>query len=392
MDASLTDAALRCARDRLGDVTLVRAEAMRDRPGWLVARLTLRTEDGERCVIAKTALPRERAALEVLAGARVPGVPRLLGACDDPALILMEDAGQGPTVAGHLMGGDPGRAAAAVADWAEALARVQAATLGRGAEFAARLDALTATAVPAMAPDVYRARFGTERAVPWKSAVTRPGSAEVSTDTYLGLRDGLAGLGVSVLPEALDGLRALAGKLRADPAGLAGPGALSPGDGCPDNNAETPGGLVLIDFEGADFRHVAWDAAYLTVPWPSCWCSWRMPEPVAAAALDRWRAVLEPALAPGVAASLADAVRAATVVWSLVTVAWFLDAAAADRPLGPGGAQRPGSRELVQHRLGVAADAGAGTVLGDLAARALAAARAAWGPRPLDLARAWRGR
>jgi hypothetical protein len=71
---------------------------------------------------------------------------------------------------------------------------------------------------PDEAPDVYRNRFGRERAVGWKVAASRPASDEVILDTIDGLRDGLALLGVTV----------------------------------------------------------AWDAAYLTVPWPTCWCSWRL--------------------------------------------------------------------------------------------------------------------
>src|SRR5439155_252120 len=48
-------------------------------------------------------------------------------------------------------------------------------------------------------------------------------------------------------------------------------------------------GLVPIDFEGAEWRHVAWDVAYLTVPWPSCWCSWRIPRSVAEQATHAYR-------------------------------------------------------------------------------------------------------
>ena len=36
-------------------------------------------------------------------------------------------------------------------------------------------------------------------------------------------------------------------------------------------------------------RHPAWDAAYLAVPWPTCWCSWRIPEASAERALDAYR-------------------------------------------------------------------------------------------------------
>jgi hypothetical protein len=159
---------------------------------------------------------------------------------------------------------------------------------------------------------------------------------------------------------------------------------------CPDNNVETPDRLVLVDFEGAEFRHIAWDAAYLTVPWPSCWCSWRIPDDVSASALGRWRATIEPHLAPAAAAMLDDAIRDATIAWALITTAWFLDTARRDRPLGPGGSLRPGPRELIQHRLGVAAAAQPTGALGTLAATALDATYAAWGSRPLLLGAVWR--
>jgi hypothetical protein len=383
-------AALECARGVFGDAELAGTTVLRDRPGWFVARLTLVTAGGPRSVIVKTARPRERAALEALTEADVPAVPRLLAVCEDPALVLMQDAGNGPSVADRLLGADRDEAMAAVLRWAAAIGRIQAATLGLGGRFGVRLAELGATGASGEFPPAMRNRFGADRAVAWKVAVSRPGSEEVITDAADGLRHGLAPLGVTVGPEVTAALRAIADRLRVDPAGLRGPGALTPCDGCPDNNVETAGGLLLIDLEAADFRHVAWDAAYLTVPWPTCWCSWRLPGAAASAALDRWRAELEPALAPGVAARLGAAVADATVAWALITVAWFLGAARRNRALGPGGALRPGPRELIQHRLGVAAQADPDGVLGALAGQALAATRTAWGDRPLLPGRVWR--
>lgn len=390
MDTDLTPAALDCARTAFGDVSIVATTALRTRPGRSVGRLTLMTGAGARSVIAKTARARERTALELLTSANVPGVPGLLAACDDPALVLMEDAGAGPSVADRMLGGDPDEATAAVQRWAEAIGRVQAATLRMGPAFRDRCAALAAAEQPGQPPDAYSGRLGPERAVGWKVAVTDPASDEVIADAFDGLRDGLAPLGVTAGPDVLTGLRAIADRLRADPATRHGPGALTPGDACPDNNAETPDGLVLLDFETAGFRHIAWDAAYLTVPWPTCWCSWRMPEAVQEAALARWRATVKPALGPAVTATLDGAIRDATVAWALITAAWFLRAAHRSQPLGPGGRLRPGSRELVQHRLGVAAAADPDGVLGRVAASALPAIRAAWGDRPLRLSRAWR--
>ena len=35
---------------------------------------------------------------------------------------------------------------------------------------------------------------------------------------------------------------------------------------------------------------MVWDLAYLKVPWPSCWCAWRIPGDVAALVLSAYRA------------------------------------------------------------------------------------------------------
>lgn len=74
-------------------------------------------------------------------------------------------------------------------------------------------------------------------------------------------------LDVAAPSEALDDLRGLVDRFPDDDRA-----ALTPTDACPDNNVEIGDALVLVDFEGAEFRHIAWDVAYLSVPWPSCWC------------------------------------------------------------------------------------------------------------------------
>jgi hypothetical protein len=405
MGTKLSEAALDCARTAFGEVRVVATTKLRDRRDWWVKRLELVTDVGVRSVIAKAARPRERAALEVLTAANVPAVPRLLAISESTPVVLMEDLGTGPSVADRLLGDDPDEAAAAVVRWAEAVARLQGVTLRLGPAFFDRLAA-SADVAPATGSGVGggarssagRSKFGLRRRelqrARWKEAVTGPASDRAITGTVDGLRDGLRPLGVDVGDDVGAAvraeLRAIADRLRADPAGGHGPGALTPCDTCPDNNVETPERLVLIDYEGADFRHVAWDAAYLTVPWPTCWCSWRMPEAVREAALIRWRATIEPALAPAVAGALDEAIRDATVAWALITAALFFGAAHRDRPLGHGGELRPRPRELVQHRLGVAAANDPDGVLGRLAAAALDATRAAWGDRPLLLAQAWR--
>ena len=50
------------------------------------------------------------------------------------------------------------------------------------------------------------------------------------------------------------------------------------------------------------------------------------------------------------------AIHLASLVWSLVTVGWFLPGAMADRRAGGGDAGSPLLRAVVQHRLGLVAD------------------------------------
>jgi hypothetical protein len=400
MGTNLSEAALDCARTAFGEVRVVATTELRDRRDWWVKRLELLTDAGPRSVIAKPARPRERAALEVLTAAKIPAVPRLLAVSENTPVVVMEDLGTSPSVADRLLGDDPDAAAAAVVRWAEAVARLQGATLQLGTAFWSRLDAQAEMTPDAGSGAVRRRlglaarRRGEAQRARWKETVNGPASDRAISRTVDGLRDGLRPLGVDVSAdvgaEVRAELRAIAGRLDVDPATGHGPGAMTPCDTCPDNNVETPDGLVLIDYEGASFRHVAWDAAYLTVPWPSCWCSWRMPEAVREAALNRWRATIEPELAPSVAGTLDEAIRDATVAWTVITAAWFFRAAHRDRPLGRGGELRPGPRELIQHRLGVAAASDPDGPLGRLAAAALDATRGAWGDRPLLLARAWR--
>jgi len=172
-----------------------------------------------------------------------------------------------------------------------------------------------------------------------------------------------------------------------------GPRALTPGDVCPDNNVQRGDELVLIDFEWAEYRHVAWEAAYLTVPWPTCWCSWRLPEEVTAAAVAAWQGILTPLLSREAAAGLPEAVRRATAAWALITTAWSLPRAMSEDNPAPGKPERPqpDRRAVIQNRLAVAvAHTPASSELHRLAAESLRATRERWGARELPLAPAWR--
>jgi hypothetical protein len=162
--------------------------------------------------------------------------------------------------------------------------------------------------------------------------------------------------------------------------------ALSPADACPDNNLLTAGGCRLIDFEWAEVRHPAWDATYLAVPWPTCWCSWRIPEASAARALDAYRErAVEGIPYVGTDAFLADVERA-RVCWALLSLSWSL--ANALRHESTPTPEGPSTRPRMQHRLQLVAESG--TSAADVAGRVLEHTREQWGHLALALAPAYR--
>jgi hypothetical protein len=172
--------------------------------------------------------------------------------------------------------------------------------------------------------------------------------------------------------------------------GASGLGALTPADACPDNNVFTAAGLALVDFEGAQWRHIAWDVAYLRVPWPSCWCSWRMPAEVGARAFAAYRAAAA-ALIPAVAeAQFERDVSAAAVGWALISTTWFFENAMGSDPQLNPGKPTPTRRAMISHRLAAAARSTELPALAELCGALGAALSERWGDVPLAYAPAFR--
>ena len=302
---------------------------------------------------------RESAALTVLA--RAGRRPRLVAVGATPQVIITEDVGGASSLADALLEAGPRMAERALHRWAQALAELHVATRDARADFRAAL-----------------AERAGELPVHESPIVLDLEHAVRVLDRECG------SLGVRIPSGALDELRGLAHRLGGN--GLA---ALTPADACPDNNIVTDTGLVLVDFEGAQWRHVAWDVAYLQVPWPSCWCCWRMPGEVANRAVDAYRAAA--AAMPEVGApAFARDVEAAVVGWVLLSTTWYLDnALGADPPLNRD-RPTPTRRAKILHRLGRAAASPELPALAELSARLGAELRGRWGDVPLDLAPAFR--
>ena len=319
------------------------------------------------CPDAGESWARESAAL-----AAVPGqapVPRLIAASADPPAIVMTDAGTGPSLADALLGSDPAQATAAVVRFAEALAALHLATQDAHDSFAAELAARSAgTVPPALIP----------------ALVT---SAAGALDRYC------AQLGVTVPPGSLAELTGLPARLSES-----GPSALTLADACPDNNVLTPDGYLLIDFEEAEWLPVAWDVAYLTVPWPSCWCCFTLPAGVTRRALDRYRSVAAGRLPYLGTPAFERDVALATAGWAMVSSSWFLGRAAGEDPRFDSEIEEidetgelPTRRAVIAHRLATAQRTEELPALASLAGRLRAALIKRWGGEsPLRPAPAFR--
>jgi hypothetical protein len=273
-----------------------------------VARLRL--ADGS-TVIAKRlfsteGLGNETEALRILpAGSR----PAFIAAGE--GVIVMEDLGDGPSLADVLLGSDAAAAEAALLGWARALGAALRPSLGdRRSE---ELDDTVAGA-------------GEMRELAQEWGVAVPRSLEDDART----------------------LNAL----------LADPGpwvAYCPGDTCPDNNRVLPGGNVrFFDFEGSGWRHAALEAAYCRAPFCTCWCVARLPDGMA----GRMEAELLAELTPPEPERFAAAVGLGAVYYTLLGFDWYRRFLGDDRVVGPPDRGPAKGRQYVYARLRAAAGEG----------------------------------
>jgi len=348
---------------------LTGAEPLRD-SDWTVV---LRCADeagpggGQGTVIVKAYPPgpegRDGFAAEAAGLALVSGTglaPELLAADRNSLTVVLSDLGRAPSLADALLGTGRDKAVQFLLDWAQACGRLAVAVAGREAELA-RLR---------------RQHAGGEPAAPaWTSLRQRvQGAAE---------RAALAGVA------APDGLEA---ELAEVAAAVSGQDCLvfSPGDICPDNSLLTPGGIRFIDFEESGYHPVFLDAAYLRMPFSTCWCVFRLPAGLREAAEERYRAQVAriwPRLSDD--GTWQRGVRRAVAAWSLNSMWWLLGRAlAGDASLEPDAVAAPRARQLMRHRWQVLAGeleaAGEFPAIAAMA-RSLLAATAAWHADELPL-------
>lgn len=356
---------LDAARAVLPGVTLRAGERLRSSPRATVLRAEAAWPDRESTSVvvkqfqdAGESWVREAAALAVLP----PGeASAIIAAGGPPPVVVTEDLGSGGSLADALLGDDPETAVSAVEDWARAVARLHSAGRPLRDRFREALEDRQGDAMV----DECRVSIEVDEAVR-------------TLDAHC------ASLGVSIPTHALDDLRSLAPRLGAERCA-----SLSPIDTCPDNNVRVGDRLVLIDFEGAQWRHIAWDVAYLSVPWPSCWCSWRLPDDVAQRGLDAYRQAAIEAFPEVGDDDFARDVEAATAGWALTSTTYFLDNALGSDPDTNPDRPTPTRRAMISHRLGVAARTTELPALAELAGGLADELLRRWGPVPLEYAPAF---
>jgi Ser/Thr protein kinase RdoA (MazF antagonist) len=205
----------------------------------------------------------ELAVLDYLDEMPVPVAPRLLGADSGAGILVMEDLGEGSSLADSLLAGGRARVQAELIAYALALGSLHAWSMSRAAELAD----LWSRHVP-----------GAQLRTKWMDAIQR------GTQPFL---SAAAALGVAV-----GGVADEIGQLRAMLTGTNYLGLVH-GDPCPDNVQMIDGACRIFDFETSGWGPVSFDAAYLLAPFPSCWCFADLPADVAGPAVDAYRAQLE---------------------------------------------------------------------------------------------------
>jgi hypothetical protein len=291
--------------------------------------------------------------------------PDLLAVDRGQLAVVMADLGTAGSLADLLLGDSAPAARAGLLTWAAGCGQLAAARAGQQAEF----DRLRAGYAGDSAGDTY----WTELEQRVREAAERAGLLGVTAPA--GLAGELAIVAAAVSAQQYP--------------------VFSPGDICPDNNLVTADGIRFVDFESAGFHSVFLDAAYLRMPFSTCWCVFRLPAEVAASTEAAYRQEVTaqwPELADDTIWQ--GGVRRAVAAWTMSSMWWLLGRALkGDESLNPEVAVAPHARQLMRHRWQVlAADletAGEYPALAALA-RSLLTATTGWQAPDLPLYPAFR--
>jgi hypothetical protein len=281
--------------------------------GTVIVKAYPQTREGEESFTA------EATGLAMAAGTGL--APELAGADPAELVVVMSDLGDGTTLADLLLGDAAGDVSEAVLSWARACGSLAVAA-------SKRLDVL-----PAL-----RARYS-------RGQLRWPALSELAA-SIRAAPERAAMAGVAAPP----GLPAELAEI-ASAAECGEFGVFSPGDLCPDNNLVTPAGVRLLDFEAAGVYPVFLDAAYIRMPFSTCWCVFRLPEGLGQAAEAVYRELVSeiwPELARDEVWQAG--MRRGIAAWSLNSMGWLLRRSmAGDFPLDEDRIS-PRTRQLMRYR------------------------------------------
>ncbi|GAA3545921.1 hypothetical protein GCM10022419_027670 [Nonomuraea rosea] len=238
--------------------------------------------------------------------------PRLLAVDPSFPLVVMSDLGAAPSLADVLLGESAREAREGLLTWARTYGRIAVAGAGRQDEW-----------------ERSRAAHA-EDGSGWRPFRDASDLAEV----------------LPLAPPGLDGelaeLVASYGRYR----------VFSPGDICPDNNLLTADGMRVLDFEGSGYHSAFLEAAYVRMPFATCWCVFRLPSGLAAeieAAYRKEVIAVHPDLADD--RLWETGVRLAMVTWT-IHMTWVLlpRARKRDRPMHHTRTPVPSERQLLRYR------------------------------------------
>ncbi|MEQ4725614.1 hypothetical protein [Nonomuraea sp. B19D2] len=238
--------------------------------------------------------------------------PRLLAVDPSFPLIVMSDLGVAPSLADVLLGGSAEAAGEGLLAWARTYGGIAKAGAGRQQEW-----------------ERSRAAYSADRA------------------GWLFFRD-LGEVLPPVVPAGLDGeLAALQASSERYP-------VFSPGDICPDNNLLTADGLRVLDFESAGYHSAFLEAAYIRMPFATCWCVFRLPPGMEAEIEDVYReevVAVHPELADD---EIWEAgVRQAVATWTIQMTKVFLPRVREqDQPTHSSRTPVPSRRQVLRYRWG----------------------------------------
>ena len=209
-------------------------------------------------------------------------VPRVLALDEGHRVLVMEDLGTGPTLADLLLGDDRDAAERGLVEYARSLGRLHSAT---------------------------RDESGTaDRGVHLAGNLER---------TLTRLTDGLASIDLAIDDAARADIVTAAEEI-ADPGPML---ATVHGDPCPDNTSlRADGSIALFDFEWGSKGSALLDAAYLHVPFPSCWCANEIPSDVVAEAEATYRSEFS-----CTDDQFTDGLAAAAVSWCVTTISFDVE-------------------------------------------------------------------